>query len=596
MLPFRHAVPACLVVLGLTACDSGDRASDASLEVYRHAIDGRPSSLDPAHAGDVYSATVVTNLFDTLYRYKYLARPYELTPNLAAGFPEVSEDGRVYRIRIRDDARFADDPAFADGEGRAVTAADVVYSMKRHFDPATRSRGAWLWRDRIVGLPEPGEAFDANDPVAGIRAEDEHSVRIELTEPYPQFTHTLATALSAIVPQEAVEHYGREFGVNPVGSGPFEMTRFDETMAVLEPAEHFDRGTIDLEAEGFDPDRQAGYGLEAIDGKRYPMLDRLEVHFITEPSARWTGFAGRDGVDVVMVPPELADRVLAERSPIRFEPSIAGRYHTLAADEAGLVFYGFNMANPAIGHHPDEEREARNRALRCAMRDAFDWPARNRAFYHGLGRVFPGVIPPVLAAFDATLPEGSIEHAPQRAQRRLSRNDWSAESLPELTYGLEASVHQRQMFEQFRAWMTEVGIPADKLRPRSFPGFGEYARALGNRELDIFLLGWTLAYPDAQYALQLFYGPNAAPGANSFNYRNPEFDRLFERASTLPAGSERRALYQRMNRIVIDDCVMIGSISRKRLHVWKRHVTMLPDREMAAGYFLRFVDVEATDR
>lgn len=575
MLPARLAGLLGLAGILLTACQAPDSGSDEP-RTYRHALDGAPASLDPAHADNVYAATLVNNLYDTLYRYQYLARPWTLTPNLAAELPEVSEDGTVYTLRLRRDARFSDDAAFPDGQGRAVEAEDVIYSLQRHFRPETRSRGAWLWEDRIESMS----------------AEDAHTLRIELTEPYPQFTHTLAMALSAVVPKEAVEHYGQEFGIHPVGSGPFRLTRFDETMAVLVPNEHYREDPVDLAAEGYDPAQHAGYGLEAIDGRSPPFVDRLEVHFISEPTARWSSFASSGGVDTVMVPPELAERVLAEREPLRFDDEITERYHALATPEAGFVFYGFNMANPEIGHHPDPPRAERNRALRCAMRDAFDWDTRKRSFYHGLGQTFPGVIPPMLAAYDPDSPRDSLAHDPERARQRLADHDWRPETLPPLVYGLESSVHQRQMFEQFRAWMQAIGFPPKRLRSRSFASFGEYFRAIGQRELDLFLLGWTLAYPDAQYSLQLFYGPNAAPGANSFNYANEEYDRLFEHASTLPPGAERTRLYRRLNEMVVDDCVMIGSLARTRLHLWKRHVVMWPDREMGGGAFLRFVTVQ----
>ncbi len=590
MLTVRLAALMFAAALAAGCQQSGPQAED-SKKVYRHAIDGAPGSLDPAHASDIYAATLVKNLFDTLYRYKYLERPYQLTPNLAQGFPEVSENGRVYLIRLREDARFADDPAFEGGDGRRVTAEDVVYSLKRHFIGETRSRGAWLWRDRIVGLEEDAGITSADQPVAGLQAIDESTLRIELSEPYPQFTHTLATALSAIVPREAIERYGAEFGVQPVGSGPFVLTQFDEARAILEPNPNFDRGPVDLDAEGYDAERHARYGLESIDGQPYPLLDRLEIHFISEPTARWSGFTSSRGVDVVMVPPEMAGRVLEARRPLSLKPAIRERYHSLAGLEAGFVFLGFDMSNPAIGYSEDPKRQQRNKALRCAMRDAFDWTARNRAFYDGLGRVFPGVIPPLLAAYDPDGEKTSIAYQPDRAHERLRAAGWQPESLPRLTYGLEASVQQRQMFEQFRAWMQAIGFPAGHFEPRTFASFGEYSRAIGQRELDIFLMGWTLAYPDAQYALQLFYGPNAAPGANSTNYANPEFDRLFERAASMPPGPARTTLYRRLNRMVIDDCVIIGSLARTRLHLWKKHVRMVPDREVVGGFFLRFVDI-----
>ncbi|NIQ93193.1 MAG: hypothetical protein GWN87_02500, partial [Desulfuromonadales bacterium] len=74
--------------------------------------------------------------------------------NLAEELPQVSADGLIYTIRIKPGVRFIDDPAFEEGRGRAVTAEDFVYSIKRHFDPEVRSLGAWLWAGKIVGMNE----------------------------------------------------------------------------------------------------------------------------------------------------------------------------------------------------------------------------------------------------------------------------------------------------------------------------------------------------------------------------------------------------------------------------------------------------------
>ncbi|MEM1081911.1 MAG: hypothetical protein AAGH65_10060, partial [Pseudomonadota bacterium] len=88
--PVRN-VCALLLLVVLVGC--GDAPPDEYFEIYRHSIDEAPSNLDPALASTIYSNMVVVNVFDTLYRYKYLARPYELTPNLATNFPTVSDDG-----------------------------------------------------------------------------------------------------------------------------------------------------------------------------------------------------------------------------------------------------------------------------------------------------------------------------------------------------------------------------------------------------------------------------------------------------------------------------------------------------------------------
>ena len=96
----------------------------------------------------------MTALYDTLYEYRYLKVPYELKPSLAAAMPEVSKDRLTYTIRLKKGVRFIDDACFKGGKGREVVAEDFVYSIKRHFDPAMRAQGSWLWQGRIVGLDE----------------------------------------------------------------------------------------------------------------------------------------------------------------------------------------------------------------------------------------------------------------------------------------------------------------------------------------------------------------------------------------------------------------------------------------------------------
>jgi oligopeptide transport system substrate-binding protein len=73
-----------------------------------------------------------------IYVWDYLARPYKFVPSIATGMPEISADGRVWTIRIRQGIYFADDPAFA-GKKRELTAADFVYGWKRIVDPRVRS-------------------------------------------------------------------------------------------------------------------------------------------------------------------------------------------------------------------------------------------------------------------------------------------------------------------------------------------------------------------------------------------------------------------------------------------------------------------------
>ena len=114
-------MPWLLLFLPLLLAGCSDPGETTRSKVYRHALDGAPGSLDPVHASSVYANFLVVNLYDTLYRYKYLARPYELTPNLADGMPQVSDDGLSLTIHLKQGVKFIDDPAFEGAAGRVVT-------------------------------------------------------------------------------------------------------------------------------------------------------------------------------------------------------------------------------------------------------------------------------------------------------------------------------------------------------------------------------------------------------------------------------------------------------------------------------------------
>jgi ABC-type transport system substrate-binding protein len=592
---YRNGMILLAAVSLLAACErAAPPADSAPPRVYRHSMDGSPGSLDPARAGSIYAKFLVVNLYDTLYRYRYLARPYQLTPNLAADMPEVSTDGRVYTIKIRPGVRFIDDPAFPGGAGREVVAQDFIYSIMRHFDPATLAQGAWIWQGRIRGLDEWKVAgSDYDQPVAGLRALDDHTLRIELTQPFPQLVHTLAEGHAAIVPREAVEYYGPEFSNHPVGSGPFQLSAIDSARAVMVRNPGYRQEPFSLDREGYDASTQSGLGLERLEGRYPPFVDRLQIEFIGEDAARWNAFVSGQ-IQFIKAPVSQFDRLLASREPIRLADEFSDRYHFSASRESGFVYTNFNLADPRVGYHPDPDQARRNHALRCAIVKGFDWRRRNETFYYGIGQVFPGIIPPIAPEFDPGLHQDYVSHDPEGARRLLAENGWNGANLPVLEYGFPSSVTERQMFEQFRSFMLDLGFPQEKIRPLTFATFADYYRAYSQREVMLMTSSWTMDYPDTENTMQLFYGPNASPGSNSSNYNNPEYDELYRASAAMQASAERTSLYREMNQMVIEDCASITGIARTLLFLWNKDAIMLPDRSFVGGYFLRFVDVNRT--
>ncbi|MEZ5564154.1 MAG: ABC transporter substrate-binding protein [Gammaproteobacteria bacterium] len=354
----------------LSACtgDADRGANRPTVKTFRYAMDQAPTTLDPVQAANLYANTVILNTYDTLYAYKYLARPYQLKPNLAADFPTVSPDGLRYTIRLKKGVHFVDDPCFPGGKGREVVAEDFIYSLKRQFDPKNQPQGAWFWQGRIAGLDEwKAAGSDYSRPVSGLRAVDDHTLEIRLTRPYPQLPDTFAQGYSAVVPHEAVQKYGKGLGVHPVGSGPFKLISYDTARVVMVRNPNYRQEPVDLAAEGYDPATQAFSGVEAIAGRSPPFVDRLEINFINEPSAAWASFTKGDEIQFTSLPVEQVDRVLASKRPVKLRPEYAARYNVRAGLEAGFVFTAFNMSFPEIGYNADPEGATAQQGLRCAI-------------------------------------------------------------------------------------------------------------------------------------------------------------------------------------------------------------------------------------
>ncbi len=599
MPPHQATLLLVLVVLTLAGCGSKQETpADANgeiapeLKVFKSSLDGAPSTIDPVQASNIYANAVVLNAYDTLYRFKYLARPYTVAPNLATGTPEISADGLVYRIRLKEGVHFIDDPAFDEGVGREVVAADFVYSLKRQFDAKQRPRGAWVWQGRIVGIDAWKDAgSDYDQVVEGLRAVDRYTIEIRLVKPYPQLIYTLTMGYTGIVPREAVETYGREFGSHPVGSGPFKVVSYDSARIVYEKNTRFRQEPVDIWEEGYDPETQAFTGVEAIHGRAPPFIDRLEIHFIQENAARWNSFTKGNETQYVMVPNEQVDKILASKKPIVAVPEISEQYHMHHGVESGFVFASFNMDFPEFGYNEDPEQEQRNKALRCAIIKGFDWERRNESFYFGLGKVFPGVITPTVPEFDPELSDESVTLDIEGAKKLLADNGWNKDNLPEIVYGAPAGVNQRMFYEQLRGFMKKIGYPPEKVVLKQYATFGDFVKDTSRSLLPFISKGWGLDFPDAENTLQLFYGPNASPGSNDANYKNPEFDRLYEQSAVMLPSPERTAVYQRMNQMIIDDCVTISGIARMRIYLWHKDVIAMPDREIVGGFYLRFVDI-----
>ncbi|KOF53551.1 peptide ABC transporter [Achromobacter sp. DMS1] len=152
---------------------------------------GEPPTLDPMISTADLVSILTQHVFETLYTFD---AKWNLTPLLAEKLPEISPDGLVYTIALRQGIKFHD--------GSDMDASDVLASLERWT--AAASRGTM-----------------ASRVIAGIDAPDARTVRITLKQPYAPLTALLAMTNSAavILPKEKIEPVLKEF----VGTGPYQL-------------------------------------------------------------------------------------------------------------------------------------------------------------------------------------------------------------------------------------------------------------------------------------------------------------------------------------------------------------------------------------
>lgn len=169
-------------------------------------------TLDPAIGYDWQNWSIIKSLNARLMTYE--AGTAKLTTDMADSYT-VSPDGKTYVFTLRKGVKF--------GNGREVKGQDVVYSLTRTVTPATQSPAQGFYHS-IKGFDELVEG--KTDKLAGVTAPDDYTVKVELKSPDATILHVLALNFSSIIPKEAVDEWGSDFGHHPVGAGPFKLTEW----------------------------------------------------------------------------------------------------------------------------------------------------------------------------------------------------------------------------------------------------------------------------------------------------------------------------------------------------------------------------------
>jgi len=521
-----------VVALGISVSITSPRDPQTLYSIYEANL----RSLDPAICNDTVGSAILSNVYECLYSYRYPAPPYVLFPQLAEEMPKISEDGLTYTIKLRKGIRFYDPGrrAFPKGIGPEMKASDVIHSWKRvaNFHLAAPNFST-IFQDKIVGLDDfnkytestPREKVDYDRPVEGLQALDDYTLQIKLLRPAPQFIYQLAHGGSAIVSRAGAEIYGEGLKEHPVATGPYIMTEYLQDQRLVFEANPAYRGRPDVD----------GYA-KVSDADRLPKIKRMRYDYFRERIPSWHLFNQKLYDVLERIPKESFDSAVdPETQELTQEMKDKG-IKLIKTTEASMYYWGFNFNDKIVG---------KNKPLRQAMSMAYDRDKFIKVYRNGRGIPMNGPIPPGFPTYDKNFknPYTTFNLPAARAlmQQAQRINGGPLPTLAVLMQDTDSAT--RQMAEFFSNQMRQIGLT---VKP-DYATWARFQELVDARETQIFSAGWAADYPDEQTFLMLFYGKFAPPGGvNPCGYVNPEYDKLYEKASVMNASPEREKLYRQM--------------------------------------------------
>jgi len=213
---------------------------------YAEGVVGKLDTLNPLYASTSPERSASRLIFSSLVAYDLESK---VKSDLALTW-KPSEDGKVYTVTMRKDAKWHD--------GTPVTANDVVFTVNLMKNPLARSQ----------------QYFDGTWRGIGVAKVDDYTVAFTLPSPYAPFPHALNFG---ILPEHELKNVSptrlREsaFNRNPVGSGPFKFRNLQVLSADQE------RLVLHMTAN-----------TDYYDGA--PLLERFQIHTYQDHDQLRKGF------------------------------------------------------------------------------------------------------------------------------------------------------------------------------------------------------------------------------------------------------------------------------------------------------------------
>jgi peptide/nickel transport system substrate-binding protein len=404
----------------------------------------------------------------------------EFAPMLAESW-DISDDGTVYTFNLRQDVMFHD--------GTPFNAEAVKINFERIMDPELNA-----------------VFLNTFSNIASIETPDDYTVVITLTTADINFMIALVQYGTAIYSPAALEEFGADIDVNPVGTGPFKLVSF------LPEDQRFERND------------------DYWGGK--PYLEGVHVQVIPDPISRVLALEAGT-VDIIIWVPEVEiQRLIDAGFNMQSEP---GQNHT---------GFALNMANPPL----DDPK------VREAVMLAFDKEAFMEPVWHGRAIVSETGLPPESTFFkaDAT----TWTHDPDRAIALLEEAGWMPTGprgirekdgeLLQLYFPVGADIPRPQVALIAQDQLRQVGIALDVSVIETFSFYDK----VYNCEHDITYWSQSFITLDPAPVYEDFHSTQTA---NAWCYSNPEMDALLEEGKASADPARRVEIYNQVQQMILDE-------------------------------------------
>jgi oligopeptide transport system substrate-binding protein len=508
-----------LTFLHLSAC----RNTVSDKKIFRFNQVQNVESLDPAFAKNLNIMWHVQQCYNRLIEYDAHMNPQ---PSLAKSWA-ISSDRKTYTFLLRNDVFFHDNDAFPGGVGRRMTAHDVVYSFHRIIDPKVASPGAWIFNDRVDSL-KPFEAIDDTTFV------------MHLTRPFNPMLGIVSMMYCSVVPHEVVEKWGADFRAHPCGTGPFVFENWEESVAI----------TYRKNKRYWETD-SSGVRLPYIDGLKCLQVDSKATEFLLFLQG---DIDFMNGIDAVF-----KDQLLTKKGML--QDAYTKRFRMQTFPYLNVEYLGILVDSQQTSSKPLLQKK-----LRQAINYGFDRQKLVTYIRNNIGiPANAGIIPIGLSGYDSNAVHG-YSYQPDKARQMVNEIQMQTGTLPAITLLTNDNYADRCTF--IASQLKDVGLDVriEIMQPSLL------REQMSNSRADFFWATWIADYPDAECYLAMFYSKHAAP-PNYTRFANQEYDLLYEQCLIAESEAEKIALYQQMDRILIEEAPFVPLFYDEVLHFIQNRVT-----------------------